>query len=503
MAQKSQNFTLCLEQLLFCMKSVLTNLGRAAGIPEDLCIGLYLLTCFFYPIPFYALIPKHAQNARHLFSIAASSVLFLTLFSLFDLLELFGMCLIVYLSTYIFRTKKWMPVFVFVYVMAHFLYRLYVLQILGGVTEKHIDPATPMMMMVIRLTTFAWYVHDGTLDKKDVLPELQPLSIKEFPNVLEYFGYTFFFASFITGPALDFNSYRSFIRREAPFDKIPSRVGPVLTTFTVGVLSAVTHVVLTQSYSYEYVATTEFYETLPLWKRLLYVQVSGISARTKYYAIFQLTQSASNLIGIGYTSPSPTNSNVGIWRRAQNVSILDVEFAENFKQLFGAWNMKTALWLRNCVYLRMVPFGKKPGPVVTFCTFMVSALWHGFYPGYYFTFALGALFPILARSMRKYFRPLFVDPGSKIKQFKWVYDFLGWFFCWTSLNCIVAPFIVWEFRKSLAAYHHVGYYAIIWLAIGFVVVDFLGVGKWVRIHGGKWVGIDPPHRQKTHTKKEE
>ncbi|KAI8832295.1 MBOAT, membrane-bound O-acyltransferase family-domain-containing protein [Chytriomyces cf. hyalinus JEL632] len=441
------------------MKSVLTNLGRAAGIPEDLCIGLYLLTCFFYPIPFYALIPKHAQNVRHLFSIAASSVLFLTLFSVFDLLELFGMCLIVYLSTYIFRTKKWMPVFVFVY-------------ILGGVTEK------PMMMMVIRLTTFAWYVHDGTLDKK-----LQPLSIKEFPNILEYFGYTCFFAS-----------YRSFIRREAPFDKIPSRVRPVLTTFTVGFLSAVTHVVLTQSYSYEYVATTEFYETLPLWKRLLYIQVSGISARTKYYAIFQLTQSASNLIGIGYTGPSPTNSDVAIWRRAQNVSILDVEFAQNFKQLFGAWNMKTALWLRNCVYLRMVPFGKKPGPVVTFCTFMVSALWHGFYPGYYFTFALGALFPILARSMRKYLRPLFVDPGSKIKQYKWVYDFLGWFFCWTSLNCIVAPFI---------AYHHVGYYAIIWLAIGFVVVDFMGMGKWVRIHGGKWVGIDPPQRQKTHTKKEE
>lgn len=33
-------------------------------------------------------------------------------------------------------------------------------------------------------------------------------------------------------------------------------------------------------------------------------------------------------------------------------------------------------------------------------TFALSALWHGFYPGYYLTFATGALFTVAARSVR-------------------------------------------------------------------------------------------------------
>ena len=43
------------------------------------------------------------------------------------------------------------------------------------------------------------------------------------------------------------------------------------------------------------------------------------------------------------------------------------------------------------VYFRMVPPGRKPGGVVTIVTFVVSAFWHGFYPGYYFFFVLMAL----------------------------------------------------------------------------------------------------------------
>lgn len=53
--------------------------------------------------------------------------------------------------------------------------------------------------------------------------------------------------------------------------------------------------------------------------------------------------------------------------------------------------MGTNRWLRNIVYER-VP--KKYGTILTFS---LSALWHGFYPGYYLTFASGALFVMAAR----------------------------------------------------------------------------------------------------------
>ena len=43
--------------------------------------------------------------------------------------------------------------------------------------------------------------------------------------------------------------------------------------------------------------------------------------------------------------------------------------------------------------------GKRPGLYETFVTFGVSALWHGFYPFYYFMFGLCACFVELAKDI--------------------------------------------------------------------------------------------------------
>lgn len=67
------------------------------------------------------------------------------------------------------------------------------------------------------------------------------------------------------------------------------------------------------------------------------------------------------------------------------------QFGTNFRDSINNWNIGTNHWLRTVVYER-VP--KKYG---TPLTFGLSALWHGFYPGYYITFATGALFVMAAR----------------------------------------------------------------------------------------------------------
>lgn len=55
------------------------------------------------------------------------------------------------------------------------------------------------------------------------------------------------------------------------------------------------------------------------------------------------------------------------------------------------WNCGTNRWLRTIVYERV---SQKYGTVLTFA---LSAVWHGFYPGYYVTFATGALMVTAAR----------------------------------------------------------------------------------------------------------
>jgi len=54
---------------------------------------------------------------------------------------------------------------------------------------------------------------------------------------------------------------------------------------------------------------------------------------------------------------------------------MTIEFPSNFKVLLDAWNMKTNVWLRECVYKRVTPKGKKPGFRSSMITFFTSAFW--------------------------------------------------------------------------------------------------------------------------------
>lgn len=69
-----------------------------------------------------------------------------------------------------------------------------------------------------------------------------------------------------------------------------------------------------------------------------------------------------------------------------------LQFSLNFRETLETWNKSTQMWLRTIAYDR-APSHK------TFWTYVLSALWHGFYPGYYFTFLGGAIFTLAARSV--------------------------------------------------------------------------------------------------------
>ena len=56
------------------------------------------------------------------------------------------------------------------------------------------------------------------------------------------------------------------------------------------------------------------------------------------------------------------------------MNVLLIEFAPNFKVL-DSWNMKANVWLRECVYKRVTPKGKKPGFSSSMITFATSAFW--------------------------------------------------------------------------------------------------------------------------------
>ena len=121
---------------------------------------------------------------------------------------------------------------------------------------------------------------------------------------------------------------------------------------------------------------------------LLYLQPVGMTNRFKYYGVWKMAEGACILSGLGFHGYNLDGTLK--WDRMANVSPIALETAQNNKAYLEAWNQMTNKWLKNYVYLRVTPRGKKPGFRSSMATFTTSAVWHGFYPGYYLTFVSAA-----------------------------------------------------------------------------------------------------------------
>jgi lysophospholipid acyltransferase len=79
------------------------------------------------------------------------------------------------------------------------------------------DETSPMMVIVIKLTSFAWSVYDGTQDVSLLSEEQKHARIETMPSLLEFLGYIYFFPGFLVGPALEFTDYQKFIHQSVRF----------------------------------------------------------------------------------------------------------------------------------------------------------------------------------------------------------------------------------------------------------------------------------------------
>lgn len=251
--------------------------------------------------------------------------------------------------------------------------------------------------------------------------------------------------------------------------------------------------------------------TKPFLWRAWFAVVASFMARTKYYGIWTLTNAACILSGLSYNGLAPASGTDGNlssrtkWNRCQNVDILGVELAQNWKELLDHWNMNTNVWLRNNVYKRIAKPGRKPGFKSTMFTFITSAFWHGIAPGYYIAFIMGGFCQSVARSLRKSLRPrVFRDASQKgdlrtlssIKTFSLnqaIYVFLSIVAVHTTMSHAAMAFILLDVKRTLLGWASLYFYGI-WTVLGLMLAFRLGLGKY--LSGSKRVIQDPKKREK-------
>lgn len=304
-----------------------------------------------------------------------------------------------------------MPWIAFVFLMGHMSVSHIYRQIVND--NSVVDVTGAQMVMIMRLTAFCWNVHDGQLPESEIADFQKTRAIKSLPNLLDYFGYVFFFPSLFAGPAFDYADYKRYITTtmfelppgvdpsKAPPTrkkrKIPRSGTPAAIKAAIGLSWILVFLLASAHYYPDYLLSPEYMQH-GLLRRIWILHMVGVITRTKYYGVWSLTEGACILSGIGYNGVDPVTGKAS-WDRLQNVKPFAIEFAQNTHAYLGNWNINTNVWLRNYMYLRVTPKGKKPGFRASMATFVTSAFWHGFFPGYYMAFVLASFNQHIAKRM--------------------------------------------------------------------------------------------------------
>ncbi|PYI25394.1 MBOAT family protein [Aspergillus indologenus CBS 114.80] len=448
--------------------------ARATGASID---ELKLIASFLLSYPLAGLlkrIPDAQPWKKNVFIIAVSLFYIVGLFDLWD-----GLRTLAYSSAGIYLIAYYidgslMPWIGFVFLMGHMSINHIYRQIVDD--AQVVDITGAQMVLVMKLSAFCWNVHDGRLPQSQLSDAQKYAAITQFPSVLDYLGYVLFFPSLFAGPAFDYVDYRRWIDTTL-FDvppgtdpskvpptrkkrKIPRSGTPATKKAIVGLVWILVFLQLGSLYNQD-TLLREGYMNYSFLRRVFIMHMVGFAARCKYYGVWSLTEGACILSGMGYNGFDPKSGTV-FWNRLENVDPWSLETAQNSHGYLGSWNKNTNHWLRNYVYLRVTPKGKKPGFRASMATFTTSAFWHGFYPGYYMTFVLGSIIQTVAKKFRRHVRPFFLTPdGSKPGPYKRYYDVMSWLVTQITMSFTVMPFIFLSFGTSVAVWRSVYFYGIV------------------------------------------
>lgn len=346
-----------------------------------------------------------------------------------------------------------------------------------------IDVSGPLMVATQKITSLAFSLADGHHGNKENQSDLRRKHLlKQSPSALEYFSYIFYFQSVLVGPLSFFDDYKAFIEgtnlkqnningvqnNNTPHTKSKPRelspFEPVSKKLCTSLFWIIFHMVMKPNYPESKNADSEFQREFGFSYRVYYMYVSMLCCRAKYYVAFTLGDAICNASGFGFTGYD--NSGRPRWDLCTNAYILEIEAATSPKLYLDNWNIQTAVWLRHICYDRL-------NVQKRFLTFLLSALWHGCYPGYYFTFILGALFSDMARQMRRKFRPYFL--GSS--EIELGYDTVTLLITQLSFAYMAVPFTLLHFSKVLSFYNSFYWCCHVMLVLLYIVMPFIPTPK--------------------------
>ena len=325
--------------------------------------------------------------------------------------------------------RKRQPWTIFIFALSYSSFWL-ILDVIYRYRSPEIGYTYYIVILCNKLSTLGFCYKDETKDSSHLDKHGMRWKIDKVPSIYELISFSCYPGGCIVGPYFEFKDYINFIEHKEQYSNIPLSLVKGLLKYVLAVWWMGIAVFICQYVYIDFFISDEYNQT-PFLIKLVYSYMNLIQFKYKGYSIWCFADGANILSGLSYSG----NDEKGNPRYEAMVSIriLGVEFGRSPRDIIGAWNHQTARWLKYYVYERVKRHRKENEEKAAFVTFMVSAFWHGFYPGYYLFFIWVHL--ILAISKKVYkFRDYF----------NWMPDIMKW---------ILSNLFFWFFVGQVGTLH--------------------------------------------------
>ncbi|KAL7716640.1 Membrane-bound O-acyltransferase (MBOAT) family protein [Entamoeba marina] len=281
--------------------------------------------------------------------------------------------------------------FNFIFLTILSVYKTYTYYLIWRLTIQ-----TVQMIMLIKLCV------DST--QKSAYHKKYRISPENFPSILEYFGYVFFFPAYFCGPCIEYITYKQFVDMSLFEDnnrKLPS------FSYKIFFKSLLASLILFWNYNSE---------------------CFGIA------------------MGFSYTG---RKDNEDTYDGFSNVDLKGFFLSTSVKVEIDSWNTYVQSFMKNHVFEAFESMGGFASENKQFLTNLTSAFWHGLYPGYYLSFGMLAIH----RDVSYYFYT-FIEPKVLEKygnnSWQWYLYYAANFFYsrFVAVYCFV-PFLLLTFTASM------------------------------------------------------
>ncbi|EPS74023.1 hypothetical protein M569_00723, partial [Genlisea aurea] len=431
----------------------ISTMASAIGVSVPV---LRFLLCFVATIPLsflHRFVPG-GPNTRHFYAVAIGAVLSYLSFGLSSNFHFIVPILLGYAAMLFYRKHCGIITF---FLAFGYLIGCHVYYMSGDAwKEGGIDATGALMVVTLKIISCAINYNDGLLKEEDLSSAQKKYRLIKLPSLLEYFGYCLCCGTHLAGPVYEIKDYLDWTDRKGIWQTkgkglLPSPYGATLRALLQAAISMGLYLYLSPHYPLSRF-TEPVYQDYGFWKRLSYQYMSGFSARWKYYFIWSLAEASVIISGLGFSGWTDSDPPKPRWDRAKNIDIFRVELAKSSVQLPVVWNIQVSTWLRHYVYERLVKKGQKPGFFQLLATQIVSAVWHGLYPGYILFFFQSAI--MIAGSRAVIYR---WQQATKNSAARLLFDLINFGYTVVVLNTSSVGFLVLSLHETLAAYGSVYY----------------------------------------------